>query len=161
MTTKKLNARQIRWSEKLITFDFNIKYRKKKLNFVNASIKRFDIIKSNDSEKNNDDFLFILRNKLRNQKYQSELQRNNRILVVVKLALAITQSSDKFTASTRAIRTNEKEIERRRSILDFASSRLLIHQIAKFKKFNLKLRESMIAWLLKLQSENFSVTKEK
>ena len=72
----------------------------------------------------------------------------------------MTQSSDKFIASTRAIRTNEKELERRRSILDFASSRLLIHQIAKSKRFYLKLRESMTAWLLKLQQENVFVTKE-
>ena len=161
MTTKKLNARQMRWAEKLVAFDFNIEYRKKKLNFVDASFKRSDIMKSNDSEKNNDDFLSILRNKLRNQKYQFELQRNNRILVVVKLAIAMTQSSDKFIASTRAIRTNEKELERRRNILNFASSQLLIHQIAKSKKFYLKLRESMIAWLLKLQQENVFVTKEK
>ena len=141
----------MRGSEKLIAFDFNIEYRKIKLNFVDTSFKKFDIMKSNDSEKNNDDFLSILRNKFRNQKYQFELQRNNRILVVVKLAIAMTQSSDKFIASTRAIRTNEKELERRRNILDFASSRSLIHQIAKSKRFYLKLRESMIAWLLKLQ----------
>ena len=160
MTTKKLNARQMRWVEKLITFDFNIEYRKIKLNFVDTSFRRFDIMKSNDSEKNNDDFLSILRNKFRNQKYQFELQRNNRILVVIKLTIAMTQSSDKFIANTRAIRTNEKELERCRSILDFASSRLLIHQIAKSKRFYLKLRESMTAWLLKLQQENVFVTKE-
>ena len=57
MTTKKLNARQMRWAEKLAAFDFNIEYRKKKLNSVDASFRRFDIMKSNDSEKNNDDFL--------------------------------------------------------------------------------------------------------
>ena len=73
MTTKKFNARQMRWVEKLVAFDFNIKYRKRKLNFVDASFKKSDIMKSNDNEKNNDDFLSILRNKFRNQEYQFKL----------------------------------------------------------------------------------------
>ena len=66
MTTKKFNARQMRWAEKLTAFNFNIKYRRDKLNFADASLKRSDIIKSNDSEENNDKFLSTLRNKLRN-----------------------------------------------------------------------------------------------
>ena len=41
----------------------------KKFNFANTSLKRFDIIKSNNNENNNDNFLFILRNKFHNQKY--------------------------------------------------------------------------------------------
>ena len=73
MTIKKLNAKQIRWIEKLVAFDFTIEYRKNKLNFANASSRRFDIMKSNDNDKNNDKFLFILRNKFRNQNYQSDL----------------------------------------------------------------------------------------
>ena len=63
---KKLNAKQIRWIEKLITFNFTIEYRKRKFNFANTPLKRFDIIKSNNNENNNNSFLFILRNKLRN-----------------------------------------------------------------------------------------------
>ena len=66
ITTKKLNARQVRWAEKLITFNFNIKYRRDKLNFADASLRKSDIIKSNDSEENNNKFLSTLRNKLRN-----------------------------------------------------------------------------------------------
>ena len=73
ITTKKLNAKQIRWIEKLIAFNFIIEYRKRKLNFANASSKKSDIIKSNNNENNNDNFLLILRNKLRNQKYQLDL----------------------------------------------------------------------------------------
>ena len=41
-------------------FDFTIEYRKNKFNFVNALSKRFDIVKSNNNENNNDNFLFIL-----------------------------------------------------------------------------------------------------
>ena len=56
----------MRWAEKLITFNFNIKYYRNKLNFINALLKRFNIIKLNDNEENNDKFLFTLWNKLRN-----------------------------------------------------------------------------------------------
>ena len=69
MSIKKFNAKQIRWTKKLVAFNFIIKYRRKKLNFANASLKRSDIIKFDDNENNNDDFLFILRNKFRNLKY--------------------------------------------------------------------------------------------
>ena len=69
---KKLNAKQICWTKKLITFDFIIKYRRRKLNFANALSRRFDIIKFDDNKNNNNDFLFILRNKLRNSKCQSK-----------------------------------------------------------------------------------------
>ena len=70
MSMKKFNAKQIRWTEKLIAFDFIIEYYKRKLNFVNTSLKRSDIMKFDDNENNNDDFLFILRNKFRNSKCQ-------------------------------------------------------------------------------------------
>ena len=66
---KELNARQMRWAKKLVAFDFNIEYRKNKLNSTNASSRRLDLMKSNDSENNNDDFLFILRHKLRSREY--------------------------------------------------------------------------------------------
>ena len=69
MSTKKLNAKQIRWTEKLIAFDFIIEYCRRKLNFANAPSRRSDIIKFDDNENNNDDFLFILRNKFRNSEY--------------------------------------------------------------------------------------------
>ena len=61
--------KQIRQAEKLATFNFIIKYYKNKLNSTNTPLRRSNIIKSNSSEDNNNDFLSILRNKLRNQKY--------------------------------------------------------------------------------------------
>ena len=90
LTIKKFNSKQVRWVEKLIAFDFTIKYRKNKLNFANASSKRFDIMKSNDNENNNDKFLFILRNKLRNQNYQFDLQSDQRVFVSIKFATSTT-----------------------------------------------------------------------
>ena len=42
-------------------------------------------MKSNDSKKNNDYFLSTLQNKLRNQKYQSELLENEEVSTVIKL----------------------------------------------------------------------------
>ena len=42
------------------------------MNFANASLKRSDIMKFDNNENNNDDFLFILRNKFRNSKCQSK-----------------------------------------------------------------------------------------
>jgi len=68
MMTKKLNAWQMRWTEKLTAFDFHIEYRKDKLNSANVLLRKLDIMKSNDSKKNNDYFLSILQNKLHNQK---------------------------------------------------------------------------------------------
>ncbi len=68
MMIKKLNIWQMRWAEKLTAFDFHIKYHRDKLNSANASSRRFNIMKLNDSKKNNDYFLFTLQNKLRNQK---------------------------------------------------------------------------------------------
>ena len=70
MSTKKFNAKQIRWTKKLIAFNFIIKYCKRKLNLANASLKKLNIIKFDDNENNNDNFLFILRNKFRNSKCQ-------------------------------------------------------------------------------------------
>ncbi len=49
----------MRWTEKLTAFNFNIKYHKDKLNFTNASLRRSDIMKLNDSKKNND-FFYLL-----------------------------------------------------------------------------------------------------
>ena len=59
MNTKKFNAKQIRWIEKLIAFDFTIEYRKNIFNFANASSKKFDMIKFDDNENNNNDFFLF------------------------------------------------------------------------------------------------------
>ncbi len=72
-------------------------------------------MKLNDSKKNNNYFLLTLQNKLCNQKYQSELLKNEKVL----------------TKSCR--------------ILNIASFQLLIHQIMKLKRFYLKMNESMTA----------------
>ncbi len=77
------------WIEKLAAFDFYIKYCRDKLNSANASSRRLNIMKLNDSEKNNDYFLFILQNKLCNQKCQSELLENEEVLTTIKLAALI------------------------------------------------------------------------
>jgi len=89
MIMKKLNAWQMRWTEKLTAFDFHIEYHRDKLNSANASLKRLDIMKLNDSKKNNDCFLFTLWNKLCNQKCQSKLLKNEEVLIVIKLAALI------------------------------------------------------------------------
>jgi len=100
MMMKKLNAQQMHWTEKLAAFDFHIKYRKDKLNFANVSSRKLDIMKLNDSEKNNDYFLFTLRNKLRNQKCQSELLENEEVSTMIKLAALTTQLNDIVIADT-------------------------------------------------------------
>ena len=154
MTTKELNARQVRWAEKLAAFDFNIEYRRGKLNPADAPSRRPDIIKPDGSEENNDRFLSTLRNKLRNRECQPDVQENEEIPASVKLAALTTQLSDNVTADTRVTHLNEKVLARSRSILDTASSRLLVHQVAKSKRFYLDMTESMAAWLLKLQQRD-------
>ena len=74
MIIKKLNGKQMCWIEKLIAFDFQIKYRKNKLNSANKSSKKPDIMKSELDEKNVF-ILFILQNKFRFAKYQPKLQK--------------------------------------------------------------------------------------
>jgi len=90
MMMKKLNAWQMRWAEKLTAFDFHIEYHRGKLNSANVSSRRLDIMKLNDSKKNNDYFLSTLQNKLRNQKCQSELLENEEVSTVIKLAALTT-----------------------------------------------------------------------
>ena len=99
MSTKKFNAKQIRWTEKLIAFDFIIKYRRKKLNFANASSKKFDIMKFDDNENNNHDFLFILRNKLCNLKCQSKQTQIRDEFANIKLITLTTQLNDTIIAN--------------------------------------------------------------
>ncbi len=100
MMMKKLNAWQMRWAEKLAAFDFHIKYCRDKLNSANVLSRRLDIMKSNDSKKNNNYFLFTLWNKLRNQKCQSELLKNEEVSTAIKLAALMTQLNDIVIADT-------------------------------------------------------------
>jgi len=102
-------------------------------------------MKLNDSKKNNDYFLSTLRNKLRNQKCQSELLENEEVLTVIKLAALMMQLNDIIIADTQVICLNEKVLARSCKILDTALFQLLIHQIMKSKKFYLKMNESMTA----------------
>ncbi len=122
MMTKKLNVRQMRWAEKLAAFDFYIKYHKDKLNSANASSRRLDIMKLNDSKKNNDYFLSTLQNKLCNQKCQSELLENEEVSIVIKLTVLMTQLNDIVIANTWVMCLNEKVLIRSCRILDIALS---------------------------------------
>jgi hypothetical protein len=62
MNVKTLNERQIKWAMRLINFDFIIKHRFEKINFVDDSSKRFDYYDVNTKILR---FLFILQTKLR------------------------------------------------------------------------------------------------
>jgi hypothetical protein len=62
MNVKTLNERQIKWMMKLINFDFIIKHRFEKINFVDNSSRRFDY---HDVNTKIIRFLFILQTKLR------------------------------------------------------------------------------------------------
>ncbi len=143
MMMKKLNIQQMRWTEKLAAFDFHIEYRRDKLNFANVSLRKLDIMKSNDSKKNNDYFLSTLRNKLCKQKCQSELLKNKEVSTVIKLAVLMMQLNDIVIANTWITCLNEKVLAKSCKILDIASFQLLIHQIMKSKRFYLKMSKSM------------------
>ena len=69
------------------------------MNFANASLKKFDIMKFNDSENNNDDFLFILQNKLCNSKYQSKQTQIRNEFANIKLTTFTTQLNDIIIAN--------------------------------------------------------------
>ena len=145
ITTKKLFVKQVRWAKKLIVFNFIIKYRKKTFNFANASSRKFNIIKSKNAKSVNNDFLLILRNKFRNQFYQSKLLKNFKVLLTVKLTISTTRLNNKFIVNIQIIDLNKKMFVKRYDVLKIATFRFLIHQIIKLKKFYLKLRESIIA----------------
>ena len=106
--TKKFNAKQIRWIKKLIALDFIIEYCKRKLNLANAPSREFDIIKFNDNKNNNDDFLFILRNKFYNSKYQSKQTQIWNKFANIKLTTLITQLNNMIIANIWITRLNEK-----------------------------------------------------
>ena len=144
ITTKKLIVKQIRWAEKLSAFDFIIEYRKKTLNFANASSRRPDIMKPEDGEDVNNDFLSTLRNKLRNQFYQPKLLEDLKVSSAVKLAASTTRLNSNVTADIQTIGLNERVLARRYGVLKVAASQLLVYQVMKSKRFYLKLREPMI-----------------
>ena len=103
-------------------------------------------MKSNDNDKNNDKFLFILRNKFRNSNYQFDLQNDQCVFATIKFAISITQLRNIITTNIRNIASNEKIFDKCIcKILNIVAFRFLIHQIMKSKKFYLKLRKSMIA----------------
>jgi len=158
---KKLNVWQMCWAEKLAAFDFHIKYRRDKLNSGNALSRRLNIMKLNDSKKNNDYFLSTLQNKLRNQKCQSELLKNEEVSTAIKLTALMMQLNDIVIADTWVMCSNEKILTKSCRILNTASFHLLIHQIMKLKRFCLKMNESITAWLLKLQQRNVFIVNEK
>ncbi len=145
MMTKKFNVWQMHWAEKLTAFDFHIEYHRDKLNSANVSLRRLDIMKLNDSKKNNDYFLFTLRNKLHNQKCQSELLKNEEVLIMIKLAALMMQLNDIVIANTWIMCSNKKILVKSCKILNTASSQLLIHQIMNLKRFYLKMSKSMTA----------------
>ncbi len=122
MMMKKLNVQQMCWAEKLTAFDFHIEYCKDKLNSANASLRKLDIMKLNDSEKNNDYFLSTLQNKLRNQKCQSELLENEEVLTAIKLAALMIQLNDIVITDIQVMCLNEKILAKSCRILDTASS---------------------------------------
>ncbi len=62
INVKTLNERQIKWAMHLVNFDFIIKHRFEKINFVNVSSRRFDY---HDVNTKITRFLFILQTKLR------------------------------------------------------------------------------------------------
>ncbi len=161
MIMKKFNVQQMHWAEKLAAFNFHIKYRRDKLNSANVLSRRFNIMKLNNSKKNNDYFLSTLRNKLCNQKCQSELLKNEEVLTAIKLAALMMQLNDIVIVNTWIMCSNEKVLTKSCRILNIASFQLLIHQIIKLKRFYLKMSELMTVWLLKLQQRDVFIANEK
>ena len=66
---------------------------------MNASLKRSDIIKFDNNENNNDNFLFILRNKLCNSKCQSKQTQIQNEFTNIKLTTLTTQLNDTIIAN--------------------------------------------------------------
>jgi len=62
-------------------------------------LRRFNIIKLNSSKNNNNNFLFILRNKFCNLKYQLKLQKNKDVFAIIKLTILITQLNSTIIAN--------------------------------------------------------------
>jgi len=69
--------------------------------------------------------------------------------------------NDIVIADTWIMCSNERVLAKSCRNLDTASFQLLIHQIMKLKRFYLKISESIIAWLLKLQQKNIFIINEK
>ena len=74
------NKRQFRWIFAFVEYNFKIKYRSEKINSVDDSLKRSDYKKN----ANDEIYLFILQNKLKNI-----------IIIVVNLIFIITRDVEK------------------------------------------------------------------
>lgn len=112
--------------EKSIAFNFNIEYRKRKLNLANTLSRRFNIIKLNRNKDNNNNILLILRHKFRSSYYQSKLQKDESVFVTIKLATIIAHLNNTIIANIQITNLNKKISEKLRNILDSALSRFLI-----------------------------------
>lgn len=73
--TKSLNARQVRWTEKLMIFNFNIEYKFDWLNSVNALSKKRDY-KSFDDKKISIELFLFLQHKLEKSLWEAHLSEN-------------------------------------------------------------------------------------
>jgi hypothetical protein len=83
MNVKTLNERQIKWTIRLINFDFIIKHRLEKINFVDDSSRRFDY---HDVNTKIIRFLFILQTKLRIVVFLHIQFSNVRAIIVARFA---------------------------------------------------------------------------
>jgi hypothetical protein len=102
MNVKTLNERQIKWMMKLINFDFIIKHRFEKINFVNNSSRRFDY---HDVNTKITRFLFILQTKFRIV-VSLHIQFSSVRAIIVALSAKISK-----------IDFNENEISRSKAVI--------------------------------------------
>ena len=85
MTKKKLNFKQVRWTQNLTVYDFKIFHRSNDKNFANDSSKRFDYEKISTL---NTKLLSTLQNKLTLSSNEKSLNRKNSIELTFVLQLA-------------------------------------------------------------------------
>ena len=143
MTTKELNARQVRWAEKLSAYDFYIEYRKGKLNPADGPSRRPDLMKPDGSEENNDAFLPTLQNKLRIREFQPEVQENTGVPATVRLSALFDDMELDAPFVGRS-----------------GTSRLLVQRVLEEERAYLEMPEPMVDWLAKLQKNSDFVQQE-
>jgi hypothetical protein len=102
MNVKTLNERQIKWTMRLINFDFIIKHRFEKINFVDDLSRRFDY---HDVNTKIIRFLFILQTKFRIVVFLHIQFSNVRVIIVALFAKIsrIVLNENKISKSKVAI----------------------------------------------------------
>jgi len=111
MTTKRLNRRQTGWAEELAAYDFNIFYRKGKLNPVDGLSRRPDY--EEHAEERDQTILPTMRNKLRSRPFLADPQVGTDAIIAASISIVegprkAREAKDNLDTSLQTFSTSDE-----------------------------------------------------